>query len=364
MSIEYGFTKIRFTCNVYRPKSNYGTSACVIQDIIGNNLTSISGGNHFVCPTTGTKEHIINQPFIVADYITLNRYIDTRSNGNSTMKVELYDSYACKWITVLNTSNYRTGNGWENEKFKLSNAVASQPPVVDNTVPIKFHQGSAVHSVKLTRTRVTKPSMIFKKSNEILYGALVDKKPNYDTFIINYNSKKFYLINPIGLYVDPTKSIPKFYMKAECSSYGTTISSLRCIKVWDITGTDITKKCRHDFNESNTHCNYSWYSPSHCTDGNYDTWYGRYRNGNKHTIQVKLTLTVTPPPGVLIKKVEYCFGPQIEPGRSGGCAGWYDKQGKHSLIYTSGPQYSTKGGRFYSNLPANKIVTQEFTDLI
>lgn len=124
-------------------------------------------------------------------------------------------------------------------KRKYKYAIAN---TVDKTVPINFHKGNSTHSIKLTNTRVTNPSMIFKKENNVtLYGSLVKQVPNYPTLKIN----DMYLVNPIG----KSNVVLYFEMQmAEYRSHAGVGGRFRRIQVFNVSGKDITSKCYFDTN--------------------------------------------------------------------------------------------------------------------
>lgn len=176
--IMYGFTKVRFTGTVYRPKGNAGTSTAVFYDDTGTVVCSINNA----CPTDGTREHIINFPFYMATSVSLTRYIDTRSNGNATMKIELFDSYSNKWIQVLYVSHYRTSDSWRTNSYNLSGAYASILNVMKDTLPLTLSkEGITPSTINLTKVKLTNPSMIFNVGSNTYYGALFDYKSGYTT---------------------------------------------------------------------------------------------------------------------------------------------------------------------------------------
>jgi hypothetical protein len=187
---------------------------------------------------------------------------------------------------------------------------------IDGTVPLKFHQGSAVHSVKLTNTRVTKPSMIFKKGNEVLYGSLVKKHPGFDTFKFG----EYYLSNPIGM----PGIVLRFEMQmAEYRSHAGVGGRFRRIQVFNSSGEDITDKCYFDTNrfwysiyDHKYHQHWPtddrWAAMNQVKvgfDGNYNTvMQGIAYSSKNHTANGWIRAFLVCPPDEYIEKVIYQFG--------------------------------------------------------
>lgn len=310
----FGFTKVRFTGTVYRPKGNYGTTAVTFFDDAGNSLYSINGT---VCPTSGTKEHEITLPFYSASKVSLRRYIDTRSNGNATMKIELYDSYTKVWKNVLYTSDYRTSDRWETHTYSLSNANATILDILADTVPLKLKKGSTTYQTKLTKVKVTNPSLIFTKGNQKLYGALLEKKPTVPALKVN---NKYYLSDPIGR----NSIVLHFEMQAAVyRCHEGCGGCFRRIQVFNVRGQDITSKCYFDENRfwysvyDHKYHNH-WPSDDRKTaisqvrigfDGNYNTeMVGLPGAGKNHTANTWIKCFVVCPADEYIGKVVYQFG--------------------------------------------------------
>lgn len=177
--IMYGFTKVRFTSTVHRHKHGPGTGVARFMDETGTVVFSIDSD---VCPVSGTREYVISFPFYLATKVYLNRYIDTRSDGNATMKIELFDSYSNKWVQILYVGHYRTGNGWEGTTYNLNGASASILQVMKETIPLTLNKDNVdVSTINLTKVKLTNPSMIFKVGPNFYYGALFDYKSGYTT---------------------------------------------------------------------------------------------------------------------------------------------------------------------------------------
>lgn len=195
----FGFTKIRFTGSVYRPKGNSGTTYAKFVDETDTTVFTI-GSN--VCPTNGVKEHDIIIPFYSVKKVFLNRHIDTRSDGYATIKIELYDSYTKEWKQILYANNYRTGTGVESISYNLSNASARIIDLMKETVPLKITKdnNSIISSINLTKAKLTNPSIIFKLGNNIYYGSLFNNKPNYKTLIVNNSQYLTSILVKLGSY--------------------------------------------------------------------------------------------------------------------------------------------------------------------
>ena len=193
------FTKIKFTCSVYRPKGNSGTTSCVVSDLNGNVL-NLSGNGGYVCPTTGTKEFIIPKPFNFAFSVTLRRYIDTRSNGNAYMTVELYDEFAGKWVRLIYDGHYRTGNGWESKTYSCNvSAVIANSGLDYSKIPLKIYKNNQLLSTyDLFATKFTNKALQYNYKEKTYYGSLVTFKPSSPTLIVNVDGTNMYLSNDIN----------------------------------------------------------------------------------------------------------------------------------------------------------------------
>lgn len=327
----YGFTKVRFTGTVYRPKGNDGTTSVSFLDGAGISIYSISG---VVCPSEGTKEHEITIPFYAAEKVTLTRYIDTRSDGNSSIKIELYDSYTKTWKQVLYRTDYRTGNGSEAITYTLSDANATFLDILADTVPLKLTKGETTHTVKLTKVRVTEPSMIFTLGNQKLYGALLKDKPTTTTLKVDND---YYLSDPIG------RNSIVLYFEMQMEEYRSHVGvggHFRRIQVFNVAGKDITNKCyfdedrfwyyvfdhkyeQHWPNAPDTRENFiRQVKPGF--DGNYDTEMTGFAYSSKHhTANGHIKVFYVCPSDEYIGKVVYQFGSRHRNVNY--VLGWYDE---------------------------------------
>lgn len=183
------FTKIRFTSNVWNPKTNAGTSWCQIKT--SDNRIVFEKGN-WICNTVGTAIHDLPTNFTGEMHkISFTRYIDTRSFGNASMKVDLFDSLLQVWINVFNLSTgYRTGPGWETHTWNIS----SKYPYAKPNEKIKnIKVGN--NTLKLSTIKWGKSYFSIPYMNELYLGKFTKTKPNFPTITAIDENNKYYLIN-------------------------------------------------------------------------------------------------------------------------------------------------------------------------
>ena len=184
------FTKIKFTSNCWNSKKNYGTNYC---KLINNSGQIIFERNSTVVGTWGSAEYQLPSWFDGnMKSITFKRYIDTRSFGNASMVVELYDDILCEWKVVLNiSSGYRTGNGWQTNTWSIGSSSYYKPPR-EYVKSININN----KNIKLSTVKWTTPSLIFSNNNINYYGKLSTLKPSYKTMILS-GSSKYYLVDKL-----------------------------------------------------------------------------------------------------------------------------------------------------------------------
>ncbi|MGL5709800.1 MAG: hypothetical protein ACRCW9_03040 [Cetobacterium sp.] len=105
------FDKIRFKCNAWNTKDNYGTSNIIVYDINGVNVSEWSGNP--VVSTWGDITLNLKEGVYNVGKIYFRRFIDTSSGGGASMEVWLYTSYNDSWIKIITDNSYRTGRQWE-----------------------------------------------------------------------------------------------------------------------------------------------------------------------------------------------------------------------------------------------------------
>lgn len=161
----------------------------------------------------------------------------------------------------------------------------------------------------LTDIKITSPSLKVEKNGSVYYGSLVEVKASVPTLSFSVGSKIYFLASPKG---KPTNEISYFEAYSHSSKKkGWCSASIRCIKVYDGVGKEITQSCKFvNVEMGGAHSNSSNWRPDLMMDGRTDTQY--WRGGSyKHHVYNNIKLRCYPPANTYVSRVEYYFGSEV-----------------------------------------------------